>query len=57
MVIFLMLGLGLALVGTLSRDVMKIAAARRERVSARSGVSDTPSAAAHRTAAGSSVTP
>jgi hypothetical protein len=34
MVIFLMLGLGLALVGTLSRDVMKIAAARRERVSA-----------------------
>ena len=56
MVIFLMLGLGLALVGTLSRDVMKIAAARRERVSARSGVSDTPSAAARRTAAGSSVT-
>ena len=37
MIIFLILALGLALVGTLSRDVMKIAAARRERVSARPG--------------------
>ncbi len=37
MIIFLILALGLALVGTLSRDVMKIAAERRERVSARSG--------------------
>ena len=35
MIIFLILALGLALVGTLCRDVMKIAAARRERVSAR----------------------
>jgi hypothetical protein len=31
MIIFLILALGLVLVGTLSRDAMKIAAARRER--------------------------
>jgi hypothetical protein len=37
LIIFLILGLGLTLVGTLSRDVIKIAAARREWVSARSG--------------------
>jgi hypothetical protein len=33
-IIFLMLALGLVLVGTLSRDAMKIAAARRERITA-----------------------
>jgi hypothetical protein len=35
MIIFLFLALGLALVGTLARDFMKIAAARRERVTAK----------------------
>jgi hypothetical protein len=34
LIIFLILALGLTLVGTLSRDVMKIAAARRERITA-----------------------